>query len=87
MAGKNEKKRGSQDDGRTIAPMNVDGMPWHRGNAAPVRDENAPPAEKMTFRQTVRYTFSAVGAGLLIVAAFGAAAWLFIEFCIHVWFK
>jgi hypothetical protein len=67
--------------------MNVEGMPWHRSDAPPTRDENAPPPEKMTFRQALRYSFSAVGAGLLIVAAFGIAAWLFIEFCTHVWFK
>lgn len=87
MARKHEQRRVPQDDGRAIAPMNVEGMPWYREDAPPPRDENTQSTEKMTFRQTVRYTFSAVGAGLLIVAVFGVAAWLFIEFCIHVWFK
>jgi hypothetical protein len=87
MARKYNQKHCPEDDGRVIAPMNLEGMPWYRSNPPPARDENAPPPEKMTFRQTVRYSFSAVGAGLLIVAVFGAAAWLFIEFCIHVWFK
>lgn len=27
--GKRRRKQYSDDDGRTIAPMNIDGMPWH----------------------------------------------------------
>ena len=83
---KHERKQRTQTDERVIAPMNVEGMPWYREDAAK-RDGNAPQPEKMTLRQTIRYAFSAVGAGLLIVAAFGIGGWLFIQFCIHVWLK
>ncbi len=81
------------DDGRTIASMDFGGsfenerFARESGPAAPVRPEGAPPAEQLSGKALMRYMFSAVGAGLLIVAAFGLAGFLFIEFCVHAWFR
>jgi hypothetical protein len=71
------------DDGHTVAPMNIDGMPWYRDDP-PKKNPNAEP---MSRRQTARYAWYAVLAGLSIVAVFGIAAALFIRFCTDVWFR
>lgn len=73
------------DDGRTVAPMNVEGMPWHTpARTKAPRDPNAQPLKGGDLR---RYLFSAIGAGLLIVFVFGIAGALFILFCTQVWFR
>ena len=74
----------SGDDGRVIAPMNVEGMPWYRA-AEPTKPN--PNAEPLSGKNLWRYTFSAVGAGLLIVLAFGTAGAAFIWFCTNIWFR
>ena len=74
-----------EDDGRTIADMNVDGMPWTmRRRETP--DEGAP-RTPMTKEELRAYTWAAVKAGLLIVLIFAAAFGLFIAFCDFVWFR
>lgn len=76
-----KERRGEED--RVIAPMNVEGMPWYQsGEPAPQN----PNAEKMSTRNLIRYAFSAVGAGLLIVFIFGLAGAAFIWLCVNVWF-
>ncbi len=81
-----EEKREQREEGddRVVADMNVEGMPWYRrGEPAPKN----PDAEPLTGRNLWRYTFSAVGAGLVVVFVFGICAAAFIWFCIHVWFR
>ena len=36
-------KKYDDDDGRTIAPMNIDGMPWYVGNSAAASKEKKKP--------------------------------------------
>ena len=80
------------DDGRVIAPMDVDGMPW--SNPRPGRrrakasdgQEDGPKPPPMSRRETLQVICSAVLAGLLIALLFVGAAFVFIWFCIHVWF-
>jgi hypothetical protein len=73
------------DDGRTIAPMDGEGMPWHvPPRPRPPRDPNAEPLRGGAL---FRYMFSAVGAGLLVVLAFSAAGAAFILFCTQIWFR
>lgn len=84
------------DDGRVICDMNVEGMRWYNRNLSKVddyrksREKSAPyhsAGEVMTRRETVRYTFYAVLAGLTIVAVF-ATAWILLWlFSAYVWFK
>lgn len=74
------------DDGRTIAPMNVEGMPWY----APER-ESAPPSgasgpEMMSKEETRFFTWGAVKAALLVVGVMCVGLVLFVLFCLHVWF-
>ena len=72
-----------EDDGRTIADMNVEGMPWY----VPQRPES-PPGEKirLTAKEQRAMTWGALKAGLLIAAVFGTVYFLFILFCTKVWF-
>ena len=75
------------DDGRTVADMNVEGMPWYvpKGNRAPEADG----AERTPLsREELRtYRWAAVKAGLLVVFVFGAVFGLFIAFCDFIWFR
>lgn len=76
------------DDGRTIAPMNVDGMPWYTPRASGPR-EKAPSGsrpEGMTRRESRAYTAGVLRAALLTVGVFAAVYFLFILFCTNVWF-
>ena len=73
------------DDGRTIANMNVEGMPWYTGDS-----ENRPESssgEPMTKEQSRAYTWAAVKAGIIVVLIFAAVFAAFIAFCDFIWFK
>lgn len=87
------------DDGSTVADMNVDGMqgdpamlpgmapriPWYSRRIK--RTTPITPDPTLSGRETWKIILNAIGATLLIAAVFGVAGWLFIMFCIHVWFK
>ena len=80
------KKTYDDDDGRVIANMNVDGMPWY------LRDQNQATSsnsnvEDLTKEETRAIIWGTVKAGLLIAGIFLLAALIFILFCIHVWFQ
>jgi len=82
------------DDGRTIASMNVEGMPWYtpeRPDLPPNASEaDAPqkgPKDGLTRRQARMYTLSAMKAGLLVALAFSLMLVLFAAFCVFIWFK
>ena len=84
MPDENRDERAKEDDGRVIAPMNVEGMPWYQREQPKPKN---PSAESMTRKQAARYTLYAVGAGLAIVFIFGTAGAAFIWFCSNVWFR
>ena len=71
------------DDGRTVADMNVDGMPWYVRKTA-LSEEGSTP---MTKEQLRTYRWAAIKAGLLLVLIFGVVFALFLAFCDFVWFK
>lgn len=71
------------DDGKTIANMDVDGMPWFLEK----KNQAMPGREALSPEQLRQYRFAAVKAGLLVALVFGAAFGLFIAFCDFVWFK
>lgn len=81
-----EKKQYEDDDGRTIADMNVEGMPWYdadrkrkqRAEARAELQEKINRGEALTRRETMRYTFYAVLAGLTVVGVIGGGVVLFI---------
>ena len=87
MSKKKQPPEEPQDDGRVIAPMNVEGMPWYIENGMERREraENARP-DHMTKEEQRAYTWGVEKAGLLVVGVFAATGFLFILFCLKVWF-
>lgn len=79
------------DDGRTIVPMNVDGMPWYTRNVRDPLERDASPGRggrpPMSRDERRGYVWAAVKAGLLIAAVFAAGYALFLLFCVFVWFR
>jgi len=93
MRKKPSEKLSDIDDGRVIAPMNVDGMPWYLKRRAPddtdvsTDTSNNVIPEKMTRRERMAFYFGVMSAVLLAAAVFIGGLYLFILFCIHVWFS
>lgn len=83
-----EKKRREdfEDDGRTIADMNVEGMPWYY-RAQSDKAATGEQRDAMTREEQRMYTWAAIKAGLLIVLIFAVVFGLFIAFCDFVWFR
>jgi len=73
------------DDGRTIADMNVEGMPWYLRRREEPRSDGGVHYQ-MTREEQRAYTWAAVKAGLLVALVFGTVFALFIAFCVFVWF-
>ena len=77
-----------EDDGRVIAPMNVEGMPWY----TPKTDKSAatkgvPDPLLLTRREKLAFTFGVLKAALLVSLAFITALLAFILFCTEIWFN
>ena len=82
------------DDGRTIADMNVEGMPWYTppapeeragtGHGAP---QTAWESEPLSREERRHYILGAVLAALAVAAVFGLAYFLFLWFCTGVWLR
>lgn len=86
-----KKKPEYIDDGRTIANMNVEGMPWYSPKAgAASSDTNESAGEKpepLDLKQTLAMTKGVLLASLLIAGVFVIIFLLFILFCVFVWFR
>lgn len=88
---KKKKKRAFEDDGRTIANMNVEGMPWYT-EAKPLYEkpeylQRSSELENLNKHETFKLIMNSVLAALLVGGIFIGAAFLFIVFCVQVWFK
>ncbi|OQC13237.1 MAG: hypothetical protein BWX72_01741 [Firmicutes bacterium ADurb.Bin080] len=84
-----KKKNIIEDDGRVIAPMNVDGMPWYN-NQMPSDSssvEKSPSKNKMGSKETLKMIFRLYGILLPIALLFIGLFALFIVFTGHVWLK
>lgn len=81
-----DKRKYSDDDGRVIAPMNVEGMPWHRSGtkSKPQNDDNSIPFTK---KESLSVVLNAILAAFTVAAVIGLGLFLFILFCIYVWFR
>ena len=79
------KQQEFEDDGRTIADMNVDGMPWYRPDRKDAASGNDA-SGGFTREEKRAYLAGALKAGLLIAAVFAGVYFLFILFCTNVWF-
>ncbi len=76
------------DDGRTIANMNVEGMPWYRPETPdrpPVSDSGS--KDELTKKQVRMYTASALKAALLVASVMSLGLVLFAAFCVFIWFR
>lgn len=96
---KKKRKDDFEDDGRVIANMNVDGMPWYSGrshlekNTAKKTDlfgngaaKDAFP-QKMSWRDQLAVMGGVMKAALLVAVVFAVVFTVFILFCVFVWFK
>lgn len=92
-----KKKEKFVDDGRTIANMNVEGMPWYHPEKGDSIRENGDPAKNNAPKQTYQdeltpagrrsMMLGVLGAAMLIAFIFIAVYFLFILFCSKVWLQ
>ena len=88
MLGREKNRPEEEDDGRTIADMNVEGMPWYRerrNDIPPVSSSG--PGSDHTPEQMRMYRWAAIKAGLFVALVFGIVFFLFILFCDVIWFR
>ena len=83
-----KKREPFVDDGRTVADMNVDGMPWYDGKTEEIKkmsgsDSKLPELDR---QGNLALMWGVISAALLIGAVFATAMFLFILFCVKVWF-
>ena len=78
-----KRKQYDDDDGRVIAKMNVDGMPWYVEAA---KKKQSSQELNLTKEESRAILWGTLKAGLLIAGVFVVAALIFILFCIYVWF-
>lgn len=71
------------DDGRTIANMNAEGMPWY----APRRPSPGKAAQRdaATRDEDRAFMWGALKAALLIAAVMSAGLVLFVALCLWIW--
>lgn len=75
----------NEDDNRVIASMNIEGMPWH-AKGKPVYEESKEPVPELSKKELRRLTLTATLGSLLIGAVILFVFYLFILFCVYVWF-
>ncbi len=87
-----KRKTYEDDDGRVVAKMNVEGMPWYR--PGPKDDERAVPEQRagasrepLTRRETFLIMLQSMKWALLFSLFFSAIMVAFVLFCVLVWFK
>ncbi len=73
-----------EDDGRVIAKMNVEGMPWYV-EKSPTADGGGE-KESMSREQARYFTGGVLKAALLVGGVFAAVYFIFLLFCTQVWF-
>lgn len=79
-------KKYDDDDGRTIADMNVEGMPWYVKRTTP-SPENTDEKIELSPRETSALMGGVLKAALLVGLAFVGILGLFIALCDFVIFK
>lgn len=82
-----KKKTKFVDDGRTIADMNVEGMPWYTPGKKEEGQKDTPKEYDLTRKEMFAMMRGILGAAMLIAAIFLLVFFLFILFCSHVWMQ
>ncbi len=95
--GKRKIRLPEGDDGRTIASMNVEGMPWYTPEKAGEKEQGGPETgekpgarreESPLSKEEARYyTWGALKAALLVTLVLCGGIVLFVLFCQFVWFR
>ena len=80
------KKSFDGDDGRVVAKMNVDGMPWYMRGMSKDTPENNDLSD-LSKGETWEIIKGTVKAALLIGSVFFLVFLAFILFCVFVWFR
>lgn len=84
-----QRKLHDDDDGRVIANMNVDGMPWYQRSQRQIKGfstKTNSDFSDLTREETREIIKGAMKAGLLIAGVFILAMFVFILFCLYIWF-
>lgn len=84
-----KKQKGAlppEDDGRVIANMNVEGMPWYQPEA-PKEEGRRASLNELDRREMRSWVWGAMKAGLLMALVFSAFLVLFTLFCTKVWLR
>ena len=91
------KKEKFEDDGRQIANMNIEGMPWYDKDRAlrekidgdfvgtTQKEKKKSPLDELTRKERWVLYRSVMAACMVIGVIFAGAAFLFILFCVYVW--
>lgn len=82
-----KRKTYDDDDDRTIANMNVDGMPWYANTPVHEGTGNEPSQADLGRRNTLPMVWGVLKAALLVTLVFAVGYLLFILFCTLIWFK
>lgn len=72
------------DDGRTIADMNVEGMPWYQERR---RDEGGNEISPLSKDESRVAMWGALKAALLVVGVISVGLILFTLFCTKIWLR
>jgi predicted lipid-binding transport protein (Tim44 family) len=80
-----QPKKYDDDDGRTIANMNVEGMPWYIDRED--RNEDGTEKPELSKRETLSFMGGALKAALLVGLIFVAVFGLFLALCDFVIFR
>lgn len=75
-----------EDDGRTIANMNVEGMPWYNPSKDAPKSSTSQDFKDLSAKEKRAMMRGILAAALLVGAIFLGGAFLFILFCTKVWF-
>lgn len=83
MKKEDKKKVYDDDDGRTIADMNVEGMPWYN----PYKGKNKGEQIQLTKKEEKLITRGVMLSSFLAATIYMVAFFLILLFCVFVWFK
>jgi len=75
------------DDGRTIANMNVEGMPWYNPSKNTEVPSNSAPEYTPNAKETLSIMGGVLKAAMLVALVFVVVFAVFICFCYFVWLK
>lgn len=81
----NKERAVRPEEDRVIADMNIEGMPWYV-RSKPLYKDGIEPNQQLSKKELWQLTTNALLASLLVAMIFLVICFLFIMFCIHIWF-